>query len=96
MKIKPLFDRVLIKPTPEKTTLSGLTLPTTSTEKPFYGKIAEIGTGTDTEGKKLDIQVKVGDKVLYSKYGGITVLIDNTEYIIMRQSDILAIIEEKN
>ena len=91
MKIKPLFDRVLILPTPEKETVSGLTLPTTSTERPYFGTVIAVGDGTDTEGKKQVLQVENGDKVLYSKYGGTPIIIDKTEYIIMRQADILAI-----
>lgn len=94
MKIKPLFDRVLILPTPEKVTSSGLTLPTTSTERPYFGKVVAVGSGTDTEGKKTELQVTVGDKILYSKYGGTPIIIDKTEYVIMRQADILAIIGE--
>ena len=94
MKIKPLFDRVLILPTPEKETLSGLALPNTSTERPYFGKVMAIGTGTDTEGNEVDLQVKVGDKILYSKYGGTSIIIDKTEYVIMRQADILAIYGE--
>ena len=94
MKIKPLFDRVLILPTPEKETISGLALPNTSAEKPFLGTVIATGNGTDTEGKKQILQVNNGDKVLYSKYGGTPVIIDKTEYVIMRQADILAIYGE--
>ena len=94
MKIKPLFDRVLILPTPEKETISGLALPNTSAEKPFLGTVVAIGNGTDTEGKKQPLQVNNGDKVLYSKYGGTPVVIDKIEYVIMRQADILAIYGE--
>ena len=94
MKIKPLFDRVLILPTPEKETLSGLALPNTSTERPFFGTVVAVGDGTDTEGKKQTLQVSTGDKILYSKYGGTPIIIDKTEYVIMRQADILAIYGE--
>ena len=94
MKIKPLFDRVLILPTPEKQTSGGLSLPTNSQEKPYFGKVVAVGLGTDTEGKQNNLQVKVGDKIIYSKYGGISIVIDKTEYIIMRQTDILAIYGE--
>lgn len=94
MKIKPLFDRVLILPTPEKETSSGLALPSTSTERPFFGEVVAIGDGTDTEGKKQTLQVCVGDKILYSRYGGTPIIIDKTEFIIMRQADILAIYGE--
>ena len=94
MKIKPLFDRVLILPTPEKESIGGLALPNTSAEKPFIGKVVAIGNGTDTEGKKQELQVSVGDRILYSKYGGTPVVIDTTEYVIMRQADILAVYGE--
>lgn len=94
MKIKPLFDRVLILPSPEKETASGLTLPTTVAERPYLGQVVAIGDGTDTQGKKQNLQVAVGEKVLYSKYGGTPIIIDKTEYIIMRQADILAIYGE--
>lgn len=93
MKIKPLFDRVLILPTPEKVSASGLSLPTNSSEKPYFGKVVEVGDGTDTEGKKMQIVVKPGDKILYSKYGGTPIVIDKTEYVIMKQADILAKID---
>lgn len=94
MKIKPLFDRVLILPTPDKETSSGLALPNTATERPYFGKVVAIGDGIDTEGKTNPLQVKIGDKILYSKYGGVPIIIDKTEYIIMRQADILAIYGE--
>ena len=94
MKIKPLFDRILILPTPEKETSSGLALPNTSAEKPFLGTVVAVGNGLDTEGKKQPLQVIVGEKVLYSKYGGTPIIIDKTEYVIMRQADILAIYGE--
>ena len=81
MKIKPLFDRVLILPTPEKETLSGLALPNTSAEKPFLGTVVAVGNGLDTEGKKQELQVVVGQKVLYSKYGGTPIIIDKNQFI---------------
>lgn len=95
MKIKPLFDRVLLLPSPEKETSGGLALPNTSTERPYLGTVVAIGDGTDTEGKKQQLQVDIGDKVLYSKYGGTPIVIDKTEYVILRQTDILAIYGEK-
>lgn len=94
MKIKPLFDRVLILPSPEKETAGGLALPSTIAERPYLGKVVAIGDGANTEGKKQPLQVAVGEKVLYSKYGGTPIIIDKTEYIIMRQADILAIYGE--
>lgn len=94
MKIKPLFDRVLILPSPEKETSGGLTLPNKIAERPYLGEVVAVGDGLDTEGKKQDLQVSIGDKILYSKYGGTPIIIDKTEYIIMRQADILAIYGE--
>ena len=96
MKLKPLFDRVLILPTPQKTTSSGLTLPSTTTERPYFGKVVAVGDGTDSDGKHTDMQVKKGDKVLYSKYGGTSVMLEKQEHIVMRQTDILAILEDEN
>ncbi len=95
MKLKPLFDRVLILPTPEKTSSGGLMLPSTTTERPYFGKVVAVGDGTDTQGKQTALQVAVGDKILYSRYGGTSVIIDKTEYVVMRQTDILAIVEDK-
>lgn len=94
MKIKPLFDRVLILPSPEKETSGGLALPNKIAERPYLGEVVAVGNGLDTEGKKQDLQVSIGDKILYSKYGGTPIIIDKTEYIIMRQADILAIYGE--
>lgn len=90
MKINPLFDRVLILPTPEKESAGGLALPVGAQEKPYFGKVVAVGPGLDTEGKQSNLQVKTGDKVIYSKYGGVPIVVDKTEYIIMRQTDILA------
>ena len=94
MKLKPLFDRVIILPTPQKSSSGGLTLPATTTERPYFGKVIAVGDGADADGKTIPMQVKVGTKVLYSKYGGTSVIIDKQEYIVMRQTDILAILEE--
>ena len=95
MKIKPLFDRVLILPTQQETkTSGGLALPISTEDKPYFGKVVAVGTNVDIEGKKSPLQVEVGDNVVYGKYGGISLLIDGTEYVIMKQNDILAKIEE--
>lgn len=89
MKIKPLADRVLIEPKPaEEKTASGLFIPDTAKEKPLEGTVIAVGPGT----KEVDMEVKKGDKVLYGKYAGTEVHADGKDYIIMRQSDILAII----
>jgi chaperonin GroES len=89
MKIKPLADRVLIEPKPaEEKTASGLFIPDTAKEKPLEGTVIAAGPGT----KEVDMEVKAGDKVLYGKYAGTEINSGGKDYIIMRQSDILAII----
>lgn len=93
--IKPLNDRVLIKMVEaEETTKSGIILTASSQEKPQIAEVVEIGPGgLDENGKKIEMQVKKGDKVITSKYSGTEVKYEGTEYIIVRQSDILAIVE---
>ena len=94
MNIKPLGDRVVIKVMEsEETTKSGIVLPGAAKEKPMQGEILAVGSGEIVEGKKVPLEVKVGDKVIYSKYSGSEVKMDGNEYLIIRQSDILAIIQ---
>jgi chaperonin GroES len=94
MKIKPLGDRVVIKMLEtEETTKSGIVLPGSAKEKPQVAEITAVGPGGIVDGKEVKMEVKVGDKVLISKYAGTEVKIDNQEYTILRQSDILAIVE---
>ena len=94
MKIRPLFDRVVIKSIDsEETTKSGIVLPGAAKEKPQMAEVIAIGPGGNVDGKEIAMQVKVGDKVIYSKYAGNEVKLDGTEYIVIRQSDILAIVE---
>ena len=89
MNVKPLSDRVLVKPNPaEETTAAGLIIPDTAKEKPLAGKVVAAGPGT----AEVKMEVKVGDEVLYGKYSGQELTIDGVEYLIMRQGDILAII----
>jgi len=89
VKIKPLADRVLVEPqAAEEKTASGIIIPDTAKEKPQRGKIVAAGPGTKDE----KMEVKVGDTVLYGKYAGTELSIDGTDYLVMRQSDILAII----
>ncbi len=96
MKITPLEDRVLVKPSEaEETTESGIVLPDTAKEKPQEGEVVAVGKGKYENGKNVPMEVKVGDKVIYSKYGGTEIKIDREEHIILSQSDILAIIEKK-
>ena len=94
MKVKPLADRVVIKPSAaEEKTKGGIILPDTAKEKPVIGEVVAIGPGKVTDdGTKIVPEVKVGDKVLYGKYSGTEVTIDGTEYLIMREADIFAIV----
>ncbi len=94
MTIKPLGDRVVIKMIEaEETTKSGIVLPGTAKEKPQVAEIVAAGPGGLVDGKEVTMEVKVGDHVLISKYAGTEVKIDDVEYTILRQSDILAIVE---
>ncbi len=95
MNITPLHDRVIVKAsTPEETTKGGIIIPDTAKEKPMQGEIIAVGQGkTNEEGRLFPLQVKVGDRVLYGKYGGTEVTIDGEELLIMRESDIFAIIK---
>lgn len=94
MNIKPLFDKVVIKSvSTEETTKSGIVLPGAAKEKPQMAEIIAVGPGGMVDGKEITMQVKVGQKVLYSKYAGNEVKMDDQEYIIIRQNDILAIVE---
>lgn len=94
MKIRPLFDRVVIKSCEvEETTKSGLILTGNAKEKPQMAEVIEVGPGGVVDGKDVTMSVNVGDKVIYSKYAGNEVKLDGEEYIIVRQGDILAVVE---
>ena len=94
MTIKPLGDRVVIKMIEvEETTRSGIVLPGTAKEKPQVAEIIAVGPGGMIEGKEVKMEVSVGDRVLISKYAGTEVKMDNEDYTILKQSDILAIVE---
>ncbi|ADK16746.1 MULTISPECIES: co-chaperone GroES [Clostridium] len=94
MKIRPLGDRVVIKKLEaEETTKSGIVLPGSAKEKPQEAEVVAVGIGGTVDGKEVKMEVKVGDKVLFSKYAGNEVKIDAQEYTILKQDDILAIIE---
>jgi chaperonin GroES len=94
MTIKPLGDRVVIKMIEtEETTKSGIVLPGTAKEKPQVAEIVAVGPGGMIEGKEITMQVKVGDRVLISKYAGTEIKIDKEDFTILKQSDILAIVE---
>ena len=92
MKLQPLADRVVVKPSPaEEKTASGLYIPDTAKEKPMQGEIVAVGKGKITDdGKVIALELKVGDKILYGKYSGTEVTIDGNEYLIMRESDVYA------
>ncbi|MSU64248.1 MAG: co-chaperone GroES [Pedosphaera sp.] len=94
INIKPLGDRILVEPVEEKETKKGgIIIPDTAKEKPMEGNIVALGTGkTDDNGKKLPFEVKVGDRVLISKYGGTEIKLDGKEYKILNSDDILAVI----
>lgn len=95
MAIRPLGDRVLIEVIEEEVQKQGsLYIPDTAKEKPQQGKVIAVGTGRYEDGKLIPLDVKVGDVVLYGKYAGTEVKYDNKEYLIVRESDILAVIEK--
>lgn len=94
MDLKPLGDRVIVEPVEEgTTTASGIVLPDSAKEKPQRGTVIAVGAGNwDEDGdKRLPLEVEVGQDVLYSKYGGTDVQVDGTDYLILRESDILAV-----
>lgn len=94
-KYQPLFDNVLVKPLePEEKTASGIVLPDTAKEKPQVGQVMAVGPGTtDDSGRHVPMQVKVGQKVLYKKWGGSEVKVGHEEWMILEQKDILAIVD---
>ncbi len=95
MHIRPLHDRVIVKRTEEEeTTKGGIIIPDTAKEKPVEGKVIAAGEGRiKKDGGKVPLEVKVGDRVLFAKYGGTEVKIDGEEHLMMREDDILAILE---
>ena len=94
MKLVPLNDRVVLKQlVAEETTKSGIVLPGQAKEKPQQAEVVAVGPGGLVDGKEVKMEVKAGDKVIYSKYAGTEVKLDEVDYIIVKQSDILAIVE---
>ncbi len=94
MKLKPLADRVVLKMVEtEETTKSGIILTSAAKEKPSVAEVVEVGPGGIVDGNEVKMTVKVGDKVITSKYSGTEIKLDGAEYIIVRQGDILAIVE---
>ena len=95
MKLVPLGDKVVLKQAEvEETTKSGIILTASAKEKPQYADVIAVGPGGMVDGKEITMQVKEGQKVIYSKYAGTEVKLDGQEYIIVRQNDILAVVEE--
>ena len=97
MNLKPLADRIVVKPSAaEERTKGGIIVPDTAKEKPVWGEVIAVGPGkTSDEGKLIAPEVKVGDRVLYGKYSGTEVTIDGEELLIMRESDVFAIMPKK-
>ena len=95
MKFRPLGDRVLVEPIEQdEVREGGIIIPDTAKEKPQEGKVVALGTGkTDDEGKKIPFEVKKGDRVLISKYGGTEVKVDGKQYLILREDDVLGVID---
>ena len=95
MKVRPLADRILVKrEDPSETVRGGIIIPDTAKEKPQEGKVIEVGPGkVDDKGVRVPLEIKKGDRILMSKYAGTEVKIDGEEHIIMREDDVLAVIE---
>jgi chaperonin GroES len=96
MKIRPLHDRVIVKRMEEeRKTASGIVIPDTATEKPDQGEIVAVGPGKrDEGGKRIAMDLKVGDRVLFGKYAGQTVKVDGDELLVMREEDIMGVVEK--
>lgn len=95
-KIRPLSDRIVVEPREVETkTAGGIVIPDTADkDKPIQGTVIAIGTGKYVDGKLQPLQVKIGDKVLFGKYAGTNVKLDDTEYLVMREEDIMGVLEE--
>lgn len=95
MKLKPLGDRIVVEPRDEEvsTTASGLVIPDTAKEKPQMGSVIAVGPGEFQDGDRIPMDVKVGDMVVYSKYGGTEIKIEGTDYLILSSRDVLAVAE---
>jgi chaperonin GroES len=93
IKVKPLADRVVIKALEESEQMrGGLYIPDTAKEKPQQGEVVAVGPGRVEDGKRVDMELKVGDKVLYGKYSGTEVTVEGEQYLILRESDVLAVV----
>ena len=96
-EIRPVGDRVVVKPTvKEEITKSGIVIPDTAKEKPQEGEVIAVGSGKLLEnGDRVPLEIKIGDRVLYAKYGGTEFKLDGDEYLVMRESDVLAILVQE-
>jgi chaperonin GroES len=96
MKLRPLHDRILVKRVEEETTTKGgIIIPDSAKEKPAEGKVTSVGNGKlDDNGKRIPLDIKKGDRILFSKYGGTEVKVDGEEYLIMREDDVLGVIDK--
>jgi chaperonin GroES len=93
IKVKPLADRVVVKALEDTEQMrGGLYIPDTAKEKPQQGEVVAVGPGRFEDGKRVEMELKVGDKVLYGKYSGTEVTVDDQQYLILRESDVLAIV----
>ena len=93
IKVKPLSDRVVVKALEDTEQMrGGLYIPDTAKEKPQQGEVVAVGPGKFEDGKRVDMELKVGDKILYGKYSGTEVTVENEQYLILRESDVLAIV----
>ena len=95
MKVKPLYDRILVtRVEPEEQKKGGIIIPDTAKEKPQEGKVIAVGSGRlEEEGKKIPLEVKVGDRILFGKYSGTEINIEDTEHLILKEDEVLAILE---
>jgi chaperonin GroES len=92
--LEPLEDRIVVKPSEEEeTTVSGIVIPDTAKEKPQEGEVVAVGSGRFEDGQRIPIDVKVGDKVIYSKYGGTEVKVKGDDYLILSARDVLAVVK---
>ena len=96
MKIRPLQDRIMVQPILDKAVQKGgIIIPDSAKEKPIEGRVKAVGKGKiGDDGKPIKLEIKVGDKVLYSKYGGTEIKIDGEDYLLMREDDVLGVIEK--
>lgn len=95
MKIRPLFDRVVVKPEENKTTTNtGLVLPDTAKQKQEKGIVVAVADGTNFDGEKIEMKVKVGDKIFFNKFAGVELKIEGEDLIVMRQIDVIGVIDD--